>query len=59
MDQLIQLIKEKGWEHQILYNEHKQKTAIYFILGELKEEVILFKDKEGIIDDYVNLIKEW
>lgn len=59
MDQLIQLIKEKGWEHQILYNEYKQKTAIYFILGELKEEVILFKDKEGIIDDYVNLIKEW
>lgn len=59
MDQLIQLIKEKGWEHQILYNKHKQETAIYFILGELKEEVILFKDKEGIIEDYVNLIKEW
>ena len=59
MDQLIKLIEEKDWEHKVLYNELGQKEAIYFVLGELKQEVILFKDKEGQIEDYINLIKEW
>lgn len=59
LDQLIKVIAEKGWDYKVLNNDLCQKEAVYFILGELKEEVILFKHEEGIIEDYINLIKEW
>ena len=56
-NKLEKTLKEKGWEYQVLRNNLYQKTAIYFILG--NEEVILFKQEEGVIEDYINLIKEW
>ena len=57
LKQLENLLKAKGWEYQILRNNLYQKTALYFILG--NDEVILFNHQEGILEDYINLIKEW
>lgn len=59
LDKLIDLIKEKGWKHKVFKNEVGEQEAVYFILGELKEEITLLKQEEGLIEDYINLIKEW
>ena len=51
-------LKKKGWEYQVLRNNLHQKIAVYFVIG--NDEVILFKnEKEGILQDYINLIMEW
>ena len=56
--ELEKALKESDWEYQVLRNNLYQKEAIYIVIG--NQEVVLFKnEKEGILRDYISLIKEW
>jgi hypothetical protein len=54
---LIQLLKEKKWEYQVLRNGVYQKEAIYFVLG--NEEILIFKNDHTKCKRYIDIIENW
>lgn len=54
---LINLLKERDWEYQILRNNMYQKEAIYFVLG--NEELTIFKHQDEKLKFYIELIEKW